>query len=83
MSRKIRDAASIPSLCARSGNTNIETAIRDGAAKGDFEHADDRRNRRIFAERAANQEHQHGQRTARRGSWGGARPQATGARPRG
>ena len=26
MSRRSRDAASIPSLCARSGNTNIETA---------------------------------------------------------
>jgi hypothetical protein len=58
MSRRIRDAASIPSLCARSGNTNIETAAaiappRRGAGA-------DRRYRRVFAERAANQEHQHG-----------------------
>jgi hypothetical protein len=32
----------------------------DRAAKGDLEHADDRRYDRIFAERAADQEHQHG-----------------------
>ena len=59
MSRRIRDAASIPSLCARSGNTNIETAAAIAPPRAT---SSTRTTAEIagFSPSAANQEHQHG-----------------------